>query len=63
MWGQIPKVNVWNANNHQLSYIVLRGALKAVMEYMKDNNMYGSADFSIFDGENKVGEGVVSAPT
>lgn len=60
VFGLTPKINVWNANNHQVRYAVLAKAIGAVMEYMLTSDIYGAADFAIFDGQNKVGEGVVS---
>lgn len=60
-FGMFPVVRMWNANNHQLSYLALQQAIACVMRYMQANKVFGDADFSIFDGDNKVGEGVVGA--
>lgn len=57
--GTSPKFTVWNANNHQVTWITLESTIKAVINYFQDHDI-GSADFWIYDGQNKVGEGVIS---
>lgn len=52
-------LQVWNANNHQTTYMVLGGAISALHTWMS-NNGYTSASFGIFDGENQVGNGVIN---
>ena len=56
-WGNGPQVAVWNANNHQVTILTLQLALEAVWGYMRENNNYVVAEFSVFDGANQVGEG------
>ena len=51
-------LNAWSANNHQTTYGVLGAAIGAISNYF-DQNGYGRATFTIFDGENEVGEGFV----
>lgn len=48
----------WNTNNHQQTYGVLRAAIAALRSYMEAHG-YGSATFTIFDGANEVGAGVI----
>ena len=60
-WGNSPRVTMWNANNHQMTNQVVAYAINGVMRYCHENSKYGAVDFQIFDGDNKVGEGVVSA--
>ena len=53
-------LRVANANNHQTTYGVLGAALEAVHGFMSSKNRYyGKATFSIFDGTNQVGQGVI----
>lgn len=52
------KLNVWNSNNHQTTWGVLRAALLALKDYMS-HNVYGTAYFTINDGTREVGEGLV----
>lgn len=54
-------LRVTNANNHQLTWGVLGGALQAVTSIMGDGP-YGRASFVIFDGPNEVGKGVILGP-
>ena len=48
----------WNTNNHQQTYGVLRAALAALSDYMNRYG-YGAATFSIHDGDNEVGAGLI----
>ena len=52
-------LNVQNANNHQCTWAVLREALWAVGNFMAVRDMWGEAEFSIFDGQNQVGQGSI----
>ena len=52
-------VQVWNANNHQLTYGVLADALSALNNWM-GNHAYTLASFGIFDSVNQVGNGVIN---
>ena len=54
------KLNVWNTNNHQTTWGVLRAALVALEEYMSQN-FYGLASFTINDGAHEVGKGMVDS--
>lgn len=49
----------WNANNHQLTFGVTCAALDALVDYMSAHG-YSGASFNIYDGQNQVGQGVVS---
>lgn len=57
--GKSPKLTVWNANNHQVTWNTLHDTLLALLKFLEDNN-YGSADFAVYDDKNKVGEGVLT---
>lgn len=48
----------WNTNNHQQTYGVLGAAIAALTSYMGAHG-YGSATFTIFDGANEVGAGMI----
>jgi len=49
-----------DANHHQLTWGVLGAALQAVKEYMSQSgNSFGTAYFSIFDGDNQTGKGSI----
>ena len=54
------RLHVWNTNNHQTSWSVLRAALSALEDYMS-HNMYGIASFTINDGAHEVGEGMIGS--
>lgn len=53
-------LRVTNANNHQLTWGVLGVALQGVLSIMGDGG-YGKASFTIYDGPNQVGKGVLLA--
>lgn len=63
LWGRRDNTGVlfraYNANNHQLTYGVVCAALEALLDYMRQAGFSG-ARFDIYDGQNKVGEGVIS---
>ncbi len=49
-----------DANHHQLTWGVLGAALQAVKEYMSQSgNSFGTAYFSIYDGDNQTGKGSI----
>lgn len=48
----------WNTNNHQQTYGVLSAAVRALMDFMRENGV-GEVVFSIYDGPNEVGAGVL----
>lgn len=57
-----------NANNHQLTREVLKGAITAVWQYMRNRQYHlggqGLVKFQIFDGVNQVGTGSIkTAPS
>ena len=52
-------IQVWNANNHQTTYGVLGVALTALHDWMGENG-YTLASFGIYDGDNQVGNGVIT---
>lgn len=51
-------LRTWNANNHQMTWGVLRAATFALVDYMGQAG-YATARFDIFDGANQVGAGVL----
>ena len=53
-------VDVWNANNHQVTWGVLANTLWGLAEYMQVNGVWGSAVFQVFDGRNQVGSGMLT---
>ena len=61
-WSQISSdyyIDVSNANNHQVTYAVLRAAVAALRDYMAQEGEYGTLVFDIWDGNNQVGKGVI----
>lgn len=56
------KLTVWNSNNHQTTWGVLRSALMALEDYMSQH-VYGLASFTIIDGAHEVGEGTIGSFT
>lgn len=62
-WGRRDNTGVifsaWNVNNHQLTYGVIGAAMNALLDYM-DKNVYSGASFDIYDGQNQVGQGLIS---
>ncbi|MCJ1298275.1 hypothetical protein MMC08_001064 [Hypocenomyce scalaris] len=53
-------LNVANSNNLQTTWGVLGAALTALEDYMQSQNVWGSAQFTIFDGANEVGQGTLN---
>ena len=51
-------LHTWNTNNHQTTYGVLAAAIQALWGYM-DGQEFGTARFTIFDGGNEVGAGML----
>lgn len=56
-WGVSPKVTMWNVKNHQNTKQGAAYVMIGVKRYLSDNSKYDSVDFSILDGEDKVGKG------
>ncbi|MCJ1302668.1 hypothetical protein MMC08_005472 [Hypocenomyce scalaris] len=52
-------LNVWNSNNHQITWGVLGSALWGLREFMQDKDTWGCATFQVWDGVNWVGTGTV----
>ena len=50
---------VSNANNHQMTWGVLKSALAALDDFINSNGGFVSASFDIFDGQNQVGTGKI----
>ena len=48
-----------NADNHQLTYGVVRSAVAALRDYMAREGEYGLMMFDIWDGDNQVGTGLL----
>lgn len=58
--AQTPfELHAWNENNHQMSWGVLGAAIQAVQDCMLNIEEWGTATFSIWDGETEVGFGVL----
>ena len=53
------QLSIWNANNHQTTWGVLRAAILALADYMERDG-FAQALFNVYDGVNQVGEGVLS---
>lgn len=53
-------LSIWNANNHQTTWGVLRAAIVALADNLEVKG-YGEVIFTIYDGENLVGEGQLTA--
>ena len=49
-------LSIWNANNHQTTWGVLRAAILVLADYMEKEG-YGEVIFNIYDGKNQVGSG------
>lgn len=49
-------ISIWNANNHQTSWGVLRATILALADYLEKTG-YGEVIFNIYDGVNQVGAG------
>lgn len=54
------KLSVWNSNNHQTTWGVLRSALLAVEDYM-NHNVFGTVSFAVNDGAHEVGAGMIGS--
>lgn len=50
-----------NADNHQLTYGVVQSAAVAMVQYFTVRGGYQTVDFSIIDGKNHVGSGMIQA--
>lgn len=58
--GQAPlELHAWNENNHQMTWGVLGAAIQALQDCMEKIEEWGTASFSIWDGDNEVGYGVL----
>ena len=53
------QLHAWNENNHQMSWGVLGAAIQAVLDCMVNIREWGTASFSIWDGDTEVGFGVL----
>lgn len=53
-------MNVANANNHQMTWGVLKSAMVVLDDFIKENGGFASATFDIFDGKNQVGTGKIA---
>ena len=53
-------MQVWSENSYQTTYGVLHSTIQALIGWMSDNgNIFGTAWFTIWDGDNQVGHGSV----
>lgn len=52
-------LNVWNSNNHQITWGVLGAALWGLRDFMEEMNVWGSTVFQVFDGLTWVGSGML----
>ena len=50
-------INMWNANNHQTTWGVLRAAVTVLEDYMSKG--FGTAEITIWDGVHQVSQGVL----
>lgn len=53
---QCALISVWNANNHQTTWGVLRKSIVALADYLEVSG-YTEVTFNIYDGKNQVGSG------
>ena len=51
-----------NAGNHQLTWGVLKAAIDGLNDYFTVTGDWGDAEFDIYDGDNQVGQGILSGP-
>lgn len=49
-----------NSNNHQITWGVMGAALSALEDFMNYNQVWSAATFSIHDGHDQVGVGIVA---
>lgn len=49
-------ISIWNANNHQTTWSVLRASIVALADYLEVSG-YREVTFNIYDGKNQVGSG------
>ena len=52
-------LQVWNANNHQLTYGVFGATVTGLRNWMVLNGVFGTVRFEVFDGINQVGWGTI----
>ena len=52
-------LHAWNADNHQMTWGVLREACLALFDYMQRNDDFGTVGFEVYDGDHQVGEGMI----
>lgn len=51
-------LHMWNTNNHQLTWGVMKPAFDALKGYMNESG-YGEIQFSIFEWAHEVGQGAI----
>lgn len=56
---QAVALRVWNANNHQTTWEVLKVAILALEDFLSVKRGIGAVVFRIFDGNNQVGQGQI----
>ncbi|KAA6408751.1 MAG: hypothetical protein FRX48_07094 [Lasallia pustulata] len=56
---QAVALRVWNANNHQTTWEVLKVAILALEDFLDVKRGIGAVVFRIFDGNNQVGQGQI----
>lgn len=49
-----------NANNHQLTWGVLKAAIDGLDDYFTSMGKWSDCEFDIYDGPNLVGQGILS---
>lgn len=56
---QSALLSIWNANNHQTTWGVLRASILALADYLERHG-YSEVLFNIYDGNNQVGAGQIT---
>ena len=51
---------VWSQDNHQTTYEVLHSAIQELIAWMSSHHTYGTAGFTIWNGEHQVGHGTIN---
>lgn len=57
--GQVV-LRIMNANNHQITWVVMASAIYALADWMHTQNIFGGGTFEIYDGPNQVAAGRIS---
>lgn len=52
-------VDIWNTNNHQVTWGVLGSTLWGLRNSMESDGVWGNADFQVYDGNILVAKGIL----